>query len=93
MKYKIQRLIYVTTALGVNTRDLILIYLYNTTYIEILPNISSNEHPNLHTCDFNGPKQYVRPLPLLTTFNRIPPYVQSDSIGCSSNLEKPHWPN
>jgi len=46
--------------------------------------MSSNEHPNLHACDFSGPKSlasspYVQP---------NTPYVQSDSIGCNSNLEK-----
>jgi len=28
-----------------------------------------------------------------TSFKRLPLYLQSDFIGCSSNLKQPHWQN
>jgi hypothetical protein len=87
---KIQRLKYVTTALWVNTRNLTLIYLYNITYNWNIAEYKFERTPKLHACDFNGPKQCVRPMPLLPTFSGIPPCKQSDSIGCDLNLEKPN---
>ena len=92
-QWKIQKVIGVNTALAVNT-ELHTNLVYDTNYNYILPNykrfLLSTEFCVFansafqRKCFCSHSISFIQ----LTT-----PYVLSNSIGCNSNLEKPHWPN
>ena len=93
-QWKIQKVIGVNTALAVNT-ELHTNLVYDTNYNYILPNymrfllnteffvFANSAFQRKCSCSHS----------IFSFVHLTTPYVSSNSIGCNSNLEKPHWPN
>jgi len=87
----LQQLEYSNTLLGVSTALLLTVVtslFFNQIFY--LKFSQTDRPPTLHTCNSNSPNEVSLPVASSPSFQLNTPYVQSDSTGCNSNLEKPH---
>ena len=92
-QWKIQKLFGVTTALGVNTE----LYTCLFSWYQLQLNIAKLYAFLLITefCVFANPtfqRKCSRSHSVFSFVQLTTPYVWCNSVGCNSNLEKPHWP-
>ena len=93
-QWKMQKLIGVTTTLGVNSElhtNLFLWYQLHLNIAKLYAFLLSTEF-----CVFANPtfqKKCSRSHSVLSIVQLTTPYVSSNSTGCISNLGKPHWSN
>jgi len=89
-----QKLIEVTTALGVNTElltNLVLQYQSQLNIAKLYAFLLSTQFCVFATPPFK--EKFSRSHSVFSFVQLTTPYVSSNSIGCNSNLEKPHCPN